>query len=108
MKARFLLILCGVLLMAACAASAVKTNIPETSRYAPADKFDGIVSYFDAGLMAVRYAGRKDAYKKMHEYCGGAYKIVWEEAQKGGCLQAAQRRIWFRCLDSDTGDAGVK
>ncbi len=58
-----LLIAC--LAMTACSASQVKTEIPETSRYAPVnDKADGEVSYLNAGAKTVRDARRQDAYKK--------------------------------------------
>lgn len=89
--------------MAACTAGAagpVKTDIPETSRHPPVDRqYDGVISYVNAG--AVRYEGRRDANRKMHEHCGGSYEIVWEESQGGGCLQPPQRRIWFKCLDGE-------
>ena len=104
MKAKTLLILCGALPMAACTAvtaGTVKTDIPETGRRPPVDRqYDGVISYVNAGSPGVRHAGRQDAYKKMHEHCRGSYEIVWEETQGGGCLQPAQRRIWFKCLDS--------
>lgn len=107
MKARFLLTLCGVTLMAACTAGTVKTNVPETSRYAPVDEEgDGEVSHLIAGPYAA--LSRKDTYKRMYESCGGSYRIVRHEDQLGGCLQAAQRRIWFKCVDSNTGDTGVE
>ncbi len=102
MKTGFL-ILCGALPIMACTATAgpVKTDIPEASRHPPTGQpSDGVISYVDAGLFSVRYAGRQDAHNKMHRHCGGPYEIVGEVAQKGGCLQPAQRRIWFKCVDS--------
>jgi hypothetical protein len=87
MKSSLLSILCAAGLLAACSASSVKTEIPETSRYAPVDdKVDGEVSYLNAGAKTVRNARREDAYKKMYEHCGGPYKIVREEDQQGAWL----------------------
>ena len=97
MKAGFW-ILCGALLTA-CTAGTVKTDRPETSRDSQAgQQFGGVINYADAGIFSVRYAGRKDAHKKMHRHCGGPYEIVGEVAQRGGCLQPAQRRILFKCV----------
>ncbi|MEA2604901.1 MAG: hypothetical protein QOF89_5893 [Acidobacteriota bacterium] len=103
MKPWLLSILCAAGLLAACSASSVKTEIPETSRYAPVDdKVDGEVSYLNAGAKSVRNARREDAYKKMYEHCGGPYKIVREEDQQGGWVPGGiQRRIWFKCVEKD-------
>lgn len=103
MKYLLLLILCAPMLLAACSASSVKTDIPEKSRYAPVgDDVDGEVSYLNAGAKSVRNARREDAYKKMYEHCGGPYKIVREEDQEGGWLPGGiQRRLWFKCVEKD-------
>lgn len=92
--------LLGVCLaLTACMSSKLRTDIPETSRYAPVnDRVDGEVSYLNAGAKIVRNARREDAYKKMHEHCGGSYEIVREENQRSA-LGDPQRRIWFKCVD---------
>jgi hypothetical protein len=101
MKARLGSVFCGVVLMTACTASTVNTNGPQTSGHAPVDEqIDGEVSHLLAGPYAAH--SRKDSYRRMYEYCGGSYRIVRHEDQLGGCLQAAQRRIWFKCVHSDT------
>jgi hypothetical protein len=87
-------------------AGPVKTDIPEASGHPTGQPSDGVIGYVDEGLFSVRYAGRKDAHNKMHRHCGGPYQIVEEVAQRGGCLQPAQRRIRFKCVDS--GKAAVE
>ena len=107
MKTRLSLLL-GGLVVAACTASQVSTNIPETGSYAPVNEgFDGEVSYLNAGAKSVRNARREDAYKKMYEHCGGAYEIVREEDQQAAWPPGApQRRIWFKCIDEEPQGAG--
>jgi hypothetical protein len=98
MKARFW-ILCGALLTA-CTAGTVKTDVPQTSRDDHAgQQFGGVTNYADPGIFSVRYAGREDTREKMHRHCGGPYEIVGYVAQRGGCLQPAQQRILFKCVD---------
>lgn len=83
-----------------CSASSINTAAPESGPYAPANqvKADGEVSYLNAGAKRVRDARRSDAYKKMHDHCGGDYDIVKEEDQQGAI--GTQRRIWFVCKAS--------
>jgi hypothetical protein len=104
-KGMFLLI--SAIVLTACTASQVSTKIPETSRYAPMnDEADGEVSYLNAGAKAVRNARREDAYKKMYEHCGGPYEIVREEDQESA-WSSRQRRIWFNCVEKESGDSGA-
>ena len=91
MKARFL-ILCGALLTA-CTAGTVKTD-------RAGQQFGGVINYADEGIFSVRYAGKQATPKIMHRHCGGPYEVVGHVAQKGGCLQPAQQRILFKCLDN--------
>jgi hypothetical protein len=100
--------LIAAMTLTACASSQVNTTIPETSRYAPVnDEIDGEVSYLNAGAKVVRDARREDAYKKMHEHCGGSYKIVREEDQEAAWPpRGRQRRIWFKCVEADAGQSG--
>jgi hypothetical protein len=81
----------------ACSASSVNTNPPETSQYAPVNeqRSDGEISYLNAGAKRVREARRENAYKKMHDHCGGDYAIVKEEDQ--ATALGPQRLIWFTC-----------
>ena len=103
MKIKAFLLIAAVT-VSGCSASKVNTTIPETSRYAPVnDEVDGEVSYLNAGAKVVRDERRQDAYKKMHEHCGGPYKIVREEDQEAAWPpRARQRRIWFRCVQGDS------
>lgn len=107
MKYCMSLLIVAVVTMA-CTSSQVNTTIPETSRYAPAgEEIDGEVSYLNAGAKAVRDARREDAYKKMHEHCGGPYTIVREEDQDAAWPpRARQRRMWFRCVEEGEGQQG--
>jgi hypothetical protein len=85
----------------ACTASSINTAAPEAGQYAPANegRADGEVSYLNAGAKRVRDARRADAYKKMHDHCGGSYEIIKEEDQEGAL--GTQRRIWFNCATSE-------
>jgi hypothetical protein len=88
MKAGFW-ILCGAL-MTACSAGTVETD-------RAGQQFGGVTNYADEGIFSVRYAGKRDTPKIMHRHCGGPYEVVGYVAQRGGCLQPAQRRILFKC-----------
>jgi hypothetical protein len=104
-----LTLLIGTIMLTACTASEVSTKIPETGRYAPVnEEADGEVSYLNIGAKAVRNARREDAYKKMYEHCGGPYEIVREEEQEAAWPpRARQRRIWFNCVEKNSGDTGA-
>ena len=93
-----LLLAVGVL---GCTASSINTAAPESGAYAPANeaRADGEVSYLNAGAKKVRDARRADAYKKMHDHCGGEYEITKEEDQESPW--GTQRRIWFNCLNAE-------
>ena len=84
-----LLILSGALL-AACTAGTVKTD-------RAGQQFGGVINYADEGIFSVRYEGKRVTPKLMHRHCGGPYEVVGYVAQRGGCLQPAQRRILFKC-----------
>lgn len=87
-------------LLAACSASRVNTTAPEAGAYAPVNEpaASGEVSYLNAGAKTVRDARRADAYRKMHDHCGGTgYEILEEEDQRSPL--GIQRRIWFRCVE---------
>ena len=96
-------LLVAVVVLGGCSASSINTAAPEASVYAPANepKASGEVSYLNAGAKKVRDARRADAYKKMHDHCGGAYDILKEEDQRSPW--GIQRRIWFRCADAQEG-----
>lgn len=92
----------------ACTASRIEPQVPESGPYAPAnqERIDGEVAYLDAGARAVRNARREDAFRKMHEFCGGRYVIVREELAESAnvlALGGRQRRIYFRCLETGEG-----
>jgi hypothetical protein len=84
-----LLILCGSLLTA-CTAGTAKTDHA-------GQQFGGVINYADEGIFSVRYAGKKVTPELMHRHCDGPYEVVGYVAQRGGCLQPAQRRILFKC-----------
>lgn len=91
-----------VALALGCTASKVSTSDPSASAFAPTNEVEATaeISYCNAGAKSVKNARREDAYKKMHQTCGGRYEIVQEEDQKAA-LCKSQRRIWFRCLDGE-------
>jgi hypothetical protein len=91
---------------AGCTASSINTAAPETRAYAPVNEVraNGEVSYLNEGAKMVRDARRTDAYKKMHDHCGGDYEIIKEEDQRSPF--GAQRRIWFNCTNTESGASG--
>jgi hypothetical protein len=103
MKRTLLVLLAAVLLAGGCSAGKVNTAGPETQPYAPSNNTaDGDVRYLNAGAKKIRDARRDDAYKKMHEHCGGAYEIVREEDDSAPLMSGSYRRIWFRCTAAKT------
>lgn len=70
--------LLALLLMTGCSAS-LRTTTKQGTAYAPVNEVKGgEVTYSDQGYKFVREKRRQDAYKKMHDYCGGPYKITNE------------------------------
>jgi hypothetical protein len=88
----------GVILIASvfcvlgCSAKMVSTHGDSNSAYAPVNEKSsrgGIVKYLNGGAKSVKAARKEDAYKKMHDFCGGPYKIVSEDPHNdGGYAQA--------------------
>ena len=86
----------------------MESNLSKNTPYAPVNEINGgIISYPNEGRF-VDYS-RRDAYKKMHEYCKGDYKIL-EEGEHlgagmatpiGGSVIYGEQKIWkikFECL----------
>jgi len=70
--------LAGALLLSGCTAT-MQTTTRQSTPYAPTNEIrGGTVSYLDEGADFMRTRRREDAYKKMHDYCGGDYRIVSE------------------------------
>lgn len=89
----------------------MQTTTRKSTPYAPTNEVrGGTVSYLDQGASSVRAKRRESAYKQMHDYCQGDYKIVSEAAGSeggtaipvGGMLVYGQERkaeIKFECAD---------
>ena len=56
------------------------------SPYAPVNEasLPGIIRYLNEGARPVKEARRNDAYRHMHEACGGKYKILREGPRSEG------------------------
>lgn len=104
------------LLFVGCSAS-LQTTTKKSTPYAPVNEVHGgTASYLDEGYKFVRVKRREDAYKKMHDYCQGPYKIVNEGVPAdndgtavpiGGVLFYGGQRhveIKFECVESTPPD----
>lgn len=79
------LLIAPILLLAGCGATLKQTWGDGASRYAPSnEKRGGIVEYLADGAKSAIKSRREDSYKKMHNYCGGSYKIVNEGSRFDG------------------------
>lgn len=70
-----------------CGASMVSTRGDSQSPYAPTNERDsrgGTVKYLNEGIASVRKSRREDAYRQMHDFCNGAYKITAEGPKSEG------------------------
>jgi len=81
-----ILVLYSLLLLLGCSASSVVKPGNTKSKYAPQNEGNrtGIVKYLNQGASFVRESRREDAYKQMHENCGGKYNIVNEGIRSEG------------------------
>jgi hypothetical protein len=71
--------LCATLSLGCSASMVTKpgTVASAPAAYAPVNEGarPGVVKYLNEGIGSVREKRRQDAYKKMHEACGGPYRI---------------------------------
>lgn len=75
----------AVLLVVLTGCSATMVTTRGGGRFAPVnDSKGGTVEYSLEGARSVVEKRRQDAYRKMHAYCGGAYKITSESLRKDG------------------------
>jgi len=83
------------------------------SMYAPVNESSrrGIIKYLNQGAPSVIAQRREDAYRKMHQACGGRYRIIAEGPKvEGGAvvpvgnmmMYAPQQYIYieFECIES--------
>jgi hypothetical protein len=107
MQRQWSVLLAAAVLAAACTAGNVNSSGPETKPYAPTNNTaDGDVRYLNAGAKSVRDKRRDDAYRKMHDFCGGPYEIVREEDEEAPLMSGPFRRIWFRCTAKQPAQPG--
>lgn len=90
-------------LLPACGATMVSTRGKDVSNFAPINERQrkgGEVRYSNWGDT---YNKRKDAYRQMHDFCGGEYKITHEEEREkvknAYGHTAAYWYIDFECAD---------
>ncbi len=106
------LVLIGCLLTMGCASANLRTTTTKGMPNAPVNEVrGGTVDYLNDGYAWVRTKRRADAYKKMHDYCQGDYKIVSENTEQGagssipsayGNIYATEHRVQirFECVTS--------
>lgn len=79
---RYLAIL-STLFLVGCAAQMVTQ--PTTSKYAPEGyEAKGMIKYLNQGADSIIAKRREDAFKQMHNACGGAYEITKEGESSDG------------------------
>jgi hypothetical protein len=91
-----------LVLLTACAASMVSSAKPSDSPDAPINERTrtGVVKYLNDGAGFVKSKRREDAYKKMHESCGGPYRIVAEGPKEEGGVVVATSSETAALLES--------
>ena len=92
-------------LLAGCTSAQMVLAPNSGSAYAPVNEAarPGIVKYLKDGADFVRRQRREDAYKQMHDACGGAYRINAEgsSAEGGAVINSgsgsffAQSNYWY-------------
>jgi hypothetical protein len=108
-----------LIFLTGCSAT-IETKLSKTDPNAPVNEINGgVVSYLNQGGNSVIESRRKDAYKKMHDYCGGAYKIVQENVNPSGAGVATPignsvfygtdqyMKIRFECVSQSIRSPGI-
>lgn len=76
---KLLLIILSSIIFVSCATSTMIQNPKEVPRYAPKGyKQTGSIKYLNQGADSVILDRREDAFKQMHDSCGGDYRVISE------------------------------
>lgn len=81
----------ALILLGGCVGAQMVSPPRSGSAYAPVNEGErvGVIKYLNGGADRVINARREDAFKQMHEACGGRYQIVGEgEVSEGGTVIA--------------------
>lgn len=98
-------ILVGLLVFSGCSASMVSTRGAGDSKYAPVnDAKGGTVSYLNQGAKGVIQSRRNDAYKKMHDFCKGEYRIAKEYPRDKGSFGVVSPAPWGATTLNDSSE----
>ncbi len=88
----------GVLSLAGCMSAEMVSSPTSGSAYAPVNENtrSGVVKYLNDGAGFVRKQRREDAYKQMHDACGGGYRIDAEgsNAEGGTIVSSGSGSVW--------------
>ena len=84
------IILLGLLAITLSSCSSVHVTKPTIPKYAPKNyRPTGVIKYLNQGADSVIQSRKEDAFKKMHDACGGNYKIISEGPKmEGGMIVA--------------------
>lgn len=86
--------------VAGCTSAQMVSSPNSGSAYAPVNESSrsGIVKYLNDGADFVRKQRREDAYKQMHDVCGGRYKIDAEgtSAEGGAIVNSGPSSFWMQ------------
>lgn len=87
MRPIIIALLAGMIFLTGCAAQmVVNPGAQSNSPYAPVNEasLPGIIRYLNEGARPVKESRRNDAYRQMHEACGGKYRILREGPRSEG------------------------
>ncbi|MGY3172448.1 hypothetical protein ACVWYU_001825 [Pseudomonas sp. TE12234] len=97
-RIKMLITLLGFLGLAGCTSAQMVSSPNSGSAFAPENESSrsGLVKYLNDGADFVRKQRREDAYKQMHDACGGRYKIDAEgpNAEGGTVINSGAGSFW--------------
>lgn len=95
---KFVFVVVSAASLSACMSADMVSAPNSGSVYAPVNESSrsGIVKYLNDGADFVRKQRREDAYKQMHDACGGRYKIDAEgsSTEGGSVINSGTATFW--------------
>jgi hypothetical protein len=96
-KSLFVVVI-SIACLSACTSAEMVSSPNSGSAYAPVNESSrsGIVKYLNDGADIVRKQRREDAYKQMHDACGGQYRIDAEgsNSEGGAIINSGSGSFW--------------
>ncbi|WP_139348064.1 hypothetical protein [Pseudomonas sp. C9] len=93
-----LFVVISIAILSGCMSAEMVSSPNSGSAYAPVNESSrsGIVKYLNDGATVVRKQRREDAYKQMHDACGGQYRIDAEgsNTEGGAIINSGTGSFW--------------